>query len=190
MPAVYRNGRLGVRPLPHARTGLSIKIVSIGVENFYTTHGFLYPLTSQGPNLPSILEDRALYDPKFRVQPSAAWLVVDRHGELWQADVYVSDDPEGYKIDVHSLPTGQGVSWALADREWDREIMASILISDIPEDQLIAQFGEQGVDDGWPFVFMDVAAIAKRIQELFPEEPTYSGKEGNRFIGVMKKALS
>lgn len=175
MAVIYRNGRLGLRVVSYFRVGLYIKMVNQpSLDVYFTKHGFIYPLSNLGPRLDTVLEKRALFNPVARCETTNSYIVVDRHGEVWQVDLYPAEEPGVYKIDTHTLPSGNGVAWAASDRESILDVLSGVVASDLSEEAMKEQLMENGVDQGWDFVFMDVKEIADRLNELFPEEPTYS----------------
>ncbi|MNP89168.1 hypothetical protein D3C85_15710 [compost metagenome] len=168
MPAFYRDCKIGFRNTPHFRDGLSLKMVNSGVEHYFTKYGFIYPLGGLGPSLPSIIEKRALFAPLFHTEVVGNYLVIDKHGELSQVDVYINDSAT-YTLDVHSLPKGIGVSWVLADREWTRDIMSAILMADLSDHDTIQQFHDQNLSDGSDFTVLTVDYVAVKLRDMFPE---------------------
>ena len=169
MPAIYRDGKLGFRLNPHIREGVYVKLLVDGFDHFFTKHGFIYPLTGIGPSLQSVLEGRATFSDKFRNEMSSNYLVVDRHGEIVQADVFLNNDKK-YTVDVHGLPQGSGVKWVVADREWDRDIISAILMADLSDHETNEQFHAQGVCEGHDFMFLTIDYIVAKLHAMFPIE--------------------
>lgn len=168
MTLFYRDGKIGFSNIPPIREGLSIKVAGSSENQFFTRHGFIYPLTGLGPDLPSVLEGRVLFDTWYKTSTTSASLIIDRHGALWQADIYIDDD-KSYTVDVHSLPQGLGVSWAMSDSEYNRDLIAAILAAGLSDDDTFKQFNEQGVSNGSGFTTMKIDFIVAKLNVLFPE---------------------
>jgi hypothetical protein len=170
MSVIYRGGKILFSNVPDIYDGLMMKMVGTSEHQFFTRHGFIYPLTGLGPDLPSILEGRALFSTQYRTTTTASFLVIDRHEAMWQADVYINDDKE-YTIDVHSLPRGLGVSWSLDSNEYRRDLCAAILMADLDDEATIKQLDEQGIGKGSGFGILTLECIAVKLSIMFPEAP-------------------